>query len=115
MLIKFPAKKTGTFRLDAHRIVSYAFEGSNLSGIIMAGGGVAWFGGTLEPSPMIETNAFINCNKLTSITIEHGGPYFLGENFDGNFMDVYSKSGSMNKDVAGVYTREIGSNTWKKQ
>jgi hypothetical protein len=114
ILIKYPSGKTGTFKLDAHRIFSYAFDGSNLSGITMIGGVVAWFGGTLEPSPMIMDNAFINCSKLTSVTFEHGAPYIIGKNFDGNFMDVLNKSRD-NTDAAGTYTREIGSNTWKKQ
>jgi len=115
ILVKFPSGKTGSFEIDAHRIYSYAFDGSNLSSIKMMGGVVAWYGGTLEPSPMIMENAFINCSKLTKVTIEYGGPYFLGRNFDGNFMEVYSNSGQMSSDAAGIYTREIGSNTWKKQ
>jgi len=114
MLIKFPSGKTGSFEIipQTYYIATYAFYGSNLTSITLYGG---YVNRNFEPCQQIMKNAFINCNKLTSITIKRGGPYFHGENFDGNFMEAYSRAGFMSDDKIGTYIRETGSNIWKKQ
>jgi hypothetical protein len=70
----------------------------------------------------IGDNAFTDCNNLTRVTIKYATK-FTDKAFGGNFREVYEApavidgiSGGLDMaKLGGIFTREIGSNTWKME
>jgi len=121
----FPQGKTGAYTVmdRVEYIAPYAFYGSNLSSVTLHGG--------INLRTMAEVtigdSAFINCTKLTSVTLTSQPIFETNKIFDGNFFEVWDKANPAMKltsrttgrettardgSFKGTFTRAIGSNTW---
>ncbi|MDR2596110.1 MAG: leucine-rich repeat domain-containing protein [Treponema sp.] len=121
----FPQGKTGSYTVmdRVEYIAPYAFYGSSISNVTLHGGVNLRTGDEVT----IGDSAFINCTKLTSVTL-NGQPVFeTNKIFDGNFFEVWDKANPAQKltskttgreitardgSFKGTFTRAIGSNTW---
>jgi len=101
---------------------AYAFSGSSITYVNLNGGYIDLNKGTLVDQIIYE-GAFINCNSLTSVTI-NGWTSLQKGSFDGDLFDLWDKdsrvildNGTFIRDgkFKGTYTRPNGtSTTWTR-
>jgi len=99
---------------------SYAFSGSSIASVTLNGGGLDLSAQAYRMQKIYQ-NAFVNCNKLTSVEI-YGSTELDKGSFDGNLFDVWDKA-TTHKDgfrevgnFKGTYTRSNGTSAvWTKK
>jgi len=134
ILLLFP-QGSGFTRVTIYADIGpYAFYGSNITSVTLAGGGVTLSTGNVLTqdskitdyhTQRVYEGAFISCTSLTRVTVDGGGFELDRGSFDGDLFDLWDKATTINltngttgRDVGfrGTFTRPNGtSTTWSRR